>query len=125
MQSRRPQLSKTRDTNLDPVGVILSLLEELSADEFRRIVSLSGLSVDWQLSKVENFSLSTRKRAYIPKVQAALGLLAEEERLQVLAMIAGDAGTEHRCLLGAASCPSKRFLFKVGDLLTVFCDCHS
>jgi hypothetical protein len=94
MQSRRPQLSKTRDTNLDPVGVILSLLEELSADEFRRIVSLSGLSVDWQLSKVENFSHSTRKRAYIPKVQAALGLLAEEERLQVLAMIAGELGSK-------------------------------
>ncbi len=77
MQSRRAQLSRTRETSLDPVGVILSLLEELSADEFRRIVSLTGLSVDWQLSKVESFSHSTRKRAYIPKVQAALGLLAE------------------------------------------------
>lgn len=90
IQSPRARLSKTRETSLDPVGVVLSLLEELSADEFRRIVSQSGVSVDWQLSNVESYSHSTRKRAYVPKVQAALGLLAEAERLQVLGMIARE-----------------------------------
>jgi hypothetical protein len=90
MQSPQAQLTRTRETSLDPAGVILSLLEELSADEFRRIIGLSGLSVDWQLSKGDSFSHTTRKRAYIPKVQAALGLLAEEDRLQVLAMIATE-----------------------------------
>jgi len=90
MQSPRAQLSRTCETSPDPAGVILSQLEELSADDFRRIISLSGLSVDWHLSKSESFSHATRKRAYIPKVQAALGVLTEEDRLQVLAMVATE-----------------------------------
>jgi hypothetical protein len=90
MQSPRAQLSRTRGTSLDPASVIISLLEELSADEFRQIIGLSGLSVNWQLSKEESYSHATRKRAYVPRVQAALGALTEEDRLNVLAMVATE-----------------------------------
>jgi hypothetical protein len=90
MQSSRAQLVKTRETGIDPAGIILGLLEGLSSDELRRIIGVSGLTIDWQLSKGENHSHMTRIRAYIPKVQAGLGRLSEDDRFHVLAMIAKE-----------------------------------
>lgn len=69
--------------NLHPWPVILSVLLELPSDEVCSIIGLTGLHVDWTLTKAEAYSHTTRKRAYLPKIQKAYDNVPNENKLIV------------------------------------------
>lgn len=73
----------TEKEDLHPWGVISSCLFELSSDEVSRVIGLTGLQVDWMLTKEEAFSHATRNRAYLTKIQSAYKLLTDGNKLRV------------------------------------------
>ena len=68
-------------TDLHPWPIILSMLQEISSDEICRIIGLSGLQVNWNLTKDQSYSHTTRKRAYLPKIQNAYEALSDDKKL--------------------------------------------
>ena len=76
--------------DLHPWPIILSMLQELSSDEICRIIGLSGLQVNWNLTKEQSFSHTTRKRAYLPKIQCAYDILTDENKLSAAWIVAEE-----------------------------------
>lgn len=76
--------------DLHPWGVISSFLFELPSDEVCRIIGLTGLPVDWNLTREEAYSHTTRKRAYLPRVQASFETLSEDKKLIVAWIIISE-----------------------------------
>ena len=76
--------------NLHPWGVIYSCLLELSSDEICAIIDLTGLQVDWNLTRDQSYSDKTRKRAYRQKIYSAYQNLFEDEQLQVAWIVANE-----------------------------------
>jgi hypothetical protein len=76
--------------DLHPWPIILSMLQELSSDEICRIIGLSGLQVNWNLTKDQSFSHTTRKRAYLPKIQSAYEELSDEKKLSAAWIVAEE-----------------------------------
>jgi hypothetical protein len=84
-----PAFQRTRETQLTAWPVISSLLfEDASSDVVRSIVGLAGLEVEWALSTKEEFSHTTRNRAYRPRVEAAYRALSMHDKQIVLCVIA-------------------------------------
>jgi hypothetical protein len=72
--------------------VVSSVLFDLTpaSDDIVSIVGRAGLTVDWNLNSRENYSHSTRKRAYRPRVHAAYSALNPEDREAALSLIMGE-----------------------------------
>jgi len=78
-------------SELHPWPVIESILAESpTSEEYKTVVRRSGLSVDWLLTGNDNYSNSTRIRAYCPRVDSAFNLLSEDEQLRVCAIVARE-----------------------------------
>ena len=76
---------------LHPWPVIQSFLGDLnSSDELVRLISRAGIEIDIQLAPPADFSHSTRIRAYLPRVQKAIGAFNEDEKLRITAVIARE-----------------------------------
>lgn len=78
------------DKDLHPWPIIQSYLQELSSDEISRIIGMSGLQVDWNLTEEQAYSHSTRKRAYLPRIQSAYNSLSDEKKLTVAWLVAKE-----------------------------------
>lgn len=83
-QRKATTASLPEKNDLHPWPIILSSLQALSSDDICRIVGLSGLQVDWNLTREEAHSHNTRKRAYLPKIQAAYNALYDDKKLAVI-----------------------------------------
>lgn len=65
---------------LHPWPVIQSFLGDLnSSDELVRLISRAGIEIDIQLASPADFSHATRIRAYLPRIQKAIGAFDEDE----------------------------------------------
>ncbi|MCG2829777.1 MAG: DUF2321 domain-containing protein [Desulfobacteraceae bacterium] len=76
--------------SLNPWPVILSFLQELPSDDVCRIIGLSGLQIDWTLTKEQAYSHTTRKRAYLPRIQSAYKKMPEEKKLIIAWLVASE-----------------------------------
>ena len=69
-------------------AIVSGFILDFSSDEVVKIISRSGLDVDWSLTPEQDYSHKTRKRAYAPKIQAAYQRLSDQQkRLVVNALI--------------------------------------
>jgi hypothetical protein len=82
-------------SGLHPWGVIAALTFELDSDEVVEIISLAGLSVDWSLTAKQEYSHSTRKRAYRPRVDGAFSDLSGSEKLRVSWVVSSELIRRH------------------------------
>jgi hypothetical protein len=82
--------TERRRLELHPWPVVATLLFERSSDDVVEIIGLTGLEVDWQLTAKEEYSHTTRKRAFRPRVERALEALDEEARLRVAWVVASE-----------------------------------
>ena len=74
---------------LDPWGPILGILfEDGSADYVLRLLRLAGIPTDFELTKEENYSHATRKRAYDQKLGPIYSSLDEFGRHRVAQSLA-------------------------------------
>ena len=74
--------------NLHPWGVIYGCLMELPSDDVCKIVDFTGLHVDWKLTKEQEYSNTTRKRAYRTKIHESYEKLHDDEMLKVAQNVA-------------------------------------
>jgi hypothetical protein len=82
------QLDKNK---LHPWPVIESILAKSpTSEEYKTVVRRSGLSVDWSLNGNDNYSNSTRIRAYCPLVDSSFNALNEDDQLRVCAIISRE-----------------------------------
>src|SRR6185503_20049993 len=72
--------------------VVSSILFEFApaSDHIISIVNRAGLNVDWNLGPKDDFSHSTRKRAYLPRVHAAYSELSPADRNTVLSLTVAE-----------------------------------
>jgi hypothetical protein len=82
-------------SRLHPWGVIAALTFELDSDEVVEIISFAGLPVDWSLTEKQEYSHSTRKRAYRPRVDGALSDLSASEKLRVCWVVSSELMRRH------------------------------
>lgn len=75
---------------LHPWRVILAVLQKLPSDEVVRIINLAGVQVDWQLTKEQDYSHKTRKRAYIPRLIEAFSGLSPTNKMRVSWVVASE-----------------------------------
>lgn len=75
------------ENKLNPLPIALSILYELSSDEFLKVISQAGILINMDLTKEENFSNKTRMRVYIPRVTTFLTSLNESQLLKVIYLI--------------------------------------
>jgi hypothetical protein len=76
---------------LHPWPVIQSFLSDLnSSDELVRLISRAGIEIEIQLEHPANHSHKTRIRAYLPRIQKAIGAFDEDEKLRITAVIAHE-----------------------------------
>lgn len=90
---------------LHPWSVIFSVLLDLQSDEIVQVIGLAGLNVDWTLTAAQSYSHMTRKRAYLPRIQAAYEELPDEEKLVVASVVANEVASKaenHATKLNAA-----------------------
>ncbi len=93
---QKPTHTQSQNTSsLHPWGVISSSIFELSSDEVVEIVSITGLQIDWSLSTKESYSHTTRKRAYVPRVNSAFSKLSGEDKLRVVQVVATEFIQRH------------------------------
>ena len=89
---------------LHPWPVIQSFLGDLnSSDELVRLISRAGIEIDLQLNDRENHSHGIRIRAYLPRVQKAVGVFDEDEKLRITAVIARELGKKEALADGLRS----------------------
>jgi hypothetical protein len=67
---------------LDPWPPLLSIIFELDSAEVVSLIDSTGLFVVWRLSGKDDYSNKTRKRAYRPRIEAAIQTVDEEARLR-------------------------------------------
>ena len=77
-------------TQLLPWGPLVNLLFEFDSDSIIRIVSSTGLEVDWTLTKKEEYSHLTRKRVFRPRIDKAYSYLEDEDKIRVTKIIADN-----------------------------------
>lgn len=82
------QSKATSMAGLHPWSVISSVLGGLQSDEVVRVIDRAGLKVNWTLTAAQSYSHLTRKRAYLPRIQAAYEELPDEEELVVASIVA-------------------------------------
>jgi len=82
-------------SGLHPWGVVAALVFELDSDEVVEIISLAGLPVDWSLTAKQDYSHSTRKRAYRPRVDRAFSALSDSEKLRVSWVVSSELVRRH------------------------------
>jgi len=73
-----------------PWRIIKSVLFEFNSDTVMDIIDRTGLRVDWAMSKNENYSHYTRKRAIKPRIDRAIESLSEPEYMKKVSMIARE-----------------------------------
>ena len=66
---------------LHPWPPLLAILLELDSTEVVSLIDRTGLAVNWALSRNDDYSNRTRKRAYRPRIEAALHAVDEDSRL--------------------------------------------
>ncbi len=74
-------------SQLMPWSIVLEELLSINADKATSIVDKTGMKVDWTLSEKENYSHTTRLRAYKPRIQKAFNALSEQDQLRVIHII--------------------------------------
>jgi len=75
------------EQDLDPWRVILGYLFELDSYKIPGIIDMSGLVVEWTLSKRENHSHKYRNDAFRPRINATYEALSKTDRLRVAYII--------------------------------------
>jgi len=80
---------------LDPWPAIFGVLADLDSDGIVKVVSNSGLQVDWLLTEKEGYSHKTRIRAYLPRIQTAYAFLPEVKKLVVAALMAVELARDY------------------------------
>ena len=75
------------ENKLNPLPIALSILYDLTSDEFLKVISQAGIQIDMILTKEENYSNKTRMRVYIPRVSTFLTSLNESQLLKVIYLI--------------------------------------
>ncbi len=80
----------SKSTALEPWGPIASLLFELDSDDVQRIVELAGLAPDWTLTKEQDYSHKTRKRAYKAKIGKLYSKLPNDQKERFVLNIARE-----------------------------------
>lgn len=83
-------IEKTFGEELHPWGVISSILSDLTSDEIVKIICLTGLKVDWLLTKEASYSNKTRIRAFLIKIENAYKILSHENKLLVAWIVAKE-----------------------------------
>lgn len=63
------------------------------------IIGLSGLQVDWGLTKEQAYSHTTRKRAYLPRIQKAYEKIPDKKKLIIAWMVASEFSKSDNKLL--------------------------
>jgi hypothetical protein len=81
--------------DLHPWGIVFGLLLDLSSDDVVKFVTRAGLQVDWQVTGHPDYSQSTRKRAYVPRIQTAYNALTDDQKLTVAGILANDLSASH------------------------------
>lgn len=81
-------------SDLHPGPIVTSYLYGMDSDTVVRIVGRVGLIVNWSLTKEQAYSEKTRRRAYIPRIEAALQTLSERDRLLVARNITHELSRE-------------------------------
>lgn len=88
--------SPTQSEQLHPWPVILSVLVEIpSSDEFLRVISRTGVEINFQLD-AGDYSHGTRLREYMKRVQHAVSLLGQEDKLRVAAIVSGELAKKEK-----------------------------
>lgn len=72
---------------LNPLPVALSKLSLLDSDDILRIIQTAGISIDLNLTKEENYSNKTRKRAYLPRINEFIKNLEDNHALRAIYLI--------------------------------------
>ena len=67
---------------MDPWPPLLAITFELDSTEVVSLIDLTGLLVVWRLTSNDDYSNKTRKRAYRPRIEAAIHAVDEESRLR-------------------------------------------
>ncbi len=79
---------------LDPIGAIIGILfDDGSSDYVLKVLSLAGIPAHFELSVQEQYSHTTRKRAYRSRLVAILAKFSEAQRRRVAENIARDIAT--------------------------------
>ncbi|HSB11253.1 MAG TPA: hypothetical protein VLM38_17325 [Blastocatellia bacterium] len=60
-----------------------------------RIVKRAGLSLDWSLTVEEGKNDRTRKRAYLPRIEAAYAVLPNDEKLVACWIVANEVASRY------------------------------
>lgn len=84
------KIDKEPAQELDPWPVILGHLFELDSFCIPGVIEKSGMAVDWNLSRQENYSHKYRIAAYRPRINAAYEALSKEVRLRVAFIVADE-----------------------------------
>jgi hypothetical protein len=111
--SNVPPLTQEKRTELHPAPIVASFLYELHTDVAMRIIGRAGLSVDWTLTKDEGYSEKTRLRAYHPRIEAALRVLTDDQRLIVARNLVHGLLTENAEVLMSLNGALRRIGWKV------------
>jgi len=72
---------------LNPLPIALSILSSLDSDNLLQIVQSAGVQIDLILTKEENYSNKTRRRAYLPRINGFIRNLDNDEALRVIYLI--------------------------------------
>ena len=75
---------------LHPWPIVQGALFELNADRVIEIIDATGLNIDWSLTRDDNHSHATRKRAFRPRIGRAVSALSEIDRLSVASRVATE-----------------------------------
>ena len=75
---------------LDPWRIICGCLFEISSYDISEIIGRTAIVVEWSLNEKQEFSQSTRKAAYLPRINAAYDALSEEDKLRVVYIVASE-----------------------------------
>ncbi len=75
-------------SQLLPWGPLMNLLFDFGSDSIIRIISSTGLEIDWTLTKKEEYSHLTRKGVFRPRVDKAYANLGAVDKIRVTKVIA-------------------------------------
>jgi hypothetical protein len=104
--------------DLHPWPVVFGFLSGLSSDVLVKVISRVGLQVAWRLTDKENYSHTTRVRAYLPRIQAAYEALPGDKQLVVAALVAAELAKEYPKRTGELSSQFSRIGWRLeGDRL--------
>lgn len=75
---------------LDPWELLVGFLFEYSSDTVMKVISRTGVQVDWNLTTAENASGATRLRAFAPRIRPAYDSISNDLQLAAVGILATE-----------------------------------